>query len=68
LRSDWVDQRMAQYTGDLRGKPLNASPDLVASLRTRFLPAGTLTPEMAQKAADEAAQKKAAEPQGDKQD
>lgn len=66
LRSDWVDQRVAQYTGDLRGKPLQASPDLVASLRTRFLPADVQTPEMAQKAADEAAAKKAAEPEGDK--
>jgi peptidyl-prolyl cis-trans isomerase C len=66
LRKDWVDQRMAQYTGDLRGKPLQASPDLVASLRTRFLPVGMQTPEMAQKAASEAADKQAAEPEGDK--
>lgn len=57
LRGDWVDQQMAQYTGDLRGKPLQASPDLVASLRTRFLAPGTVTPEMAQRAAEEAAAK-----------
>lgn len=62
LRNDWIDQRMAQYTGDLRGKPLQASPDLVASLRTRYLPSGTLTPQEAQEAAEKlAAQKQAAE-------
>lgn len=62
LRSDWVNQRMAQYTGDLRGKPLQASPDLVASLRTRYLPPGTVTPQEAQEAAEKlAAQKQAAE-------
>ena len=66
LRSDWIDQRVAQYTGDLRGKPLQASPDLVASLRTRYLPAGMQTPEMAQKAENAAAAKQAAEPEGDK--
>ncbi|MBS0558327.1 MAG: peptidylprolyl isomerase [Proteobacteria bacterium] len=66
LRNDWIDQQMAQYTGDLRGKPLDASPDLVASLRTRYLPPGTITPEMAQKAADEAAAKqKASEREGE---
>ena len=49
LRNDWITQRMAQYTGDLRGKPLQASPDLVASLRTRYLPPGTVTPQAAQR-------------------
>lgn len=69
LRNDWIDQRMAQYTGDLRGKPLDANPDLVASLRTRFLPADTMTPEQAEKAAAaEAATRKAAGPQDDKKD
>ncbi len=68
LRGDWVDQQMAQYTGDLRGKPLQASPDLVASLRTRFLAASEVTPEMAQKAAEEAAaKKKAAKQEPEKQ-
>lgn len=62
LRNDWIDQRMAQYTGDLRGKPLDASPELVASLRTRYLTPGTLTPQQAQDAEDKlAAGKKAAE-------
>ncbi len=62
LRNDWIDQRMAQYTGDLRGKPLQASPDLVASLRTRFLPPGTVTPHEVQEAAEKLeAQKQAAE-------
>jgi peptidyl-prolyl cis-trans isomerase C len=68
LRNDWVSQRVAQYTGDLGGKPLQASPDLVASLRTRFLPEGSMTPETAQKAADAAAAQKPADPQGDKKD
>jgi peptidyl-prolyl cis-trans isomerase C len=68
LRNDWVNQRVAQYTGDLGGKPLQASPDLVASLRTRFLPEGSMTPETAQKAADAAAAQKPADPQGDKKD
>ncbi|HSM99957.1 MAG TPA: peptidylprolyl isomerase [Rudaea sp.] len=61
LRNDWIDQQVAQHTGDMRGKPLNASPDLVASLRTRYMPPGTVTPEMAQKAANEAAAKKDAD-------
>lgn len=62
LRSDWIDQQVAQHTGDMRGKPLNASPELVASLRTRYMPPDTVTPEMAQNRANEAAaQKKAAD-------
>ncbi|MBU6199712.1 MAG: peptidylprolyl isomerase [Xanthomonadaceae bacterium] len=65
LRKDWIDQRMVQYTGDLRGKPLDASPELVASLRVRYLPPGTITPQEAQEAADRLAaeKKKAAEKQ-----
>ncbi len=67
LRNDWIDQQVAEHTGAMRGNKLDASPDLVASLRTRFLPPGAVTPEQAQRAADEAAaKKKAAESAADK--
>jgi hypothetical protein len=51
LRTNYVDAQMTQYTGELRGKPLQADPDLVASLRTRYMPAGTQSPEEAAAAA-----------------
>ena len=65
LRNDWIDKQVVEHTGQMRGKPLDANPDLVASLRERYLPPGAVTPEQALKAAAaEAAAKKAAEKDG----
>jgi parvulin-like peptidyl-prolyl isomerase len=36
LKRNYVTTQMDQYTGEFRGKPLQANPDLVASLRTRY--------------------------------
>jgi PPIC-type PPIASE domain len=36
LKHNFITAQMDQYTGELRGKPLQANPDLVASLRTRY--------------------------------
>jgi len=60
LRNSYVEAQVDQFTGDLRGKKLEANPDLVASLRTRFLPPGAALPA---DTADheEPAKKKAAE-------
>ncbi len=55
LRNDWIDQQVTEYTGQMRGNKLDANPDLVASLRTRYLKPGESTPTQAQKAADEKA-------------
>lgn len=44
LKKNWVDAEMNQYTNEFRGKPLQANPDLVASLRTRYAPPGYVSP------------------------
>ncbi len=44
LKKSWIDAQMNQYTNEFRGKPLQANPDLVASLRTRYAPAGYVSP------------------------
>jgi len=44
LRDSYIETQVDQFTGDFRGKKLEANPDLVASLRTRFLPAGAALP------------------------
>jgi peptidyl-prolyl cis-trans isomerase C len=44
MKKNWVDGEMTQYTNEFRGKPLQASPDLVASLRTRYAPPGYVSP------------------------
>ena len=36
LRRNFIATQLDQYTGEIRGKPLQANPDLVASLRTRY--------------------------------
>ena len=54
LKSNFIDAQMTQYTNEFRGKPLQANPDLVASLRTRYLPEGTVLPEDAAEAAAKA--------------
>ncbi|HET6546451.1 MAG TPA: peptidyl-prolyl cis-trans isomerase, partial [Rhodanobacteraceae bacterium] len=38
LRTDYVGKAVQAHTGELRAKKLDADPDLVASLRTRYLP------------------------------
>lgn len=57
LRSQWIDKQITEHDGQMRGKPLEASPDLVASLRTRFLPADAVLPAAAAKAAPQDAGK-----------
>ncbi len=52
LKQNWIDNQVSEYTGRMRGKPLDANPDLVASLRTRYLKPGELTPEQAIKKAE----------------
>ena len=54
MRANFTDTQMNQYSGDLRGNPLQANPDLVASLRTRYVPAGSKPPEQEQPEASEA--------------
>lgn len=44
LRDSYVAAQVDQFKGDFSGKKLEANPDLVASLRTRFLPAGAALP------------------------
>lgn len=47
LKNNWVDTQVTEYTGHLRGQPLKADPELVASLRTRYLKQGQMSPEEA---------------------
>jgi peptidyl-prolyl cis-trans isomerase C len=44
MKKNFIDDRMTQYTNEFRGKPLQANPDLVASLRTRYAPEGYVSP------------------------
>jgi len=59
LRNSYISAQVDQFTGDLRGGPLDANPDLVASLRTRYLPPGAVLPSEAA-ASEDAAKKKTA--------
>ena len=52
LQGEWIDKQVTEYTGQMRGKALEANPDLVASLRTRFLPPGAVLPEQTAKTAN----------------
>lgn len=49
LRQQYVDKYVTNHTDEIRNRPVDATPEVVASLRTRF---GTITPpeEMAAKA------------------
>lgn len=64
MRANYIDTQMTQYTGDLRGNPLQANPDVIASLRTRYMPAGYKPPEQSQQDTgnETATQKPAATP------
>jgi parvulin-like peptidyl-prolyl isomerase len=44
LKKNFIDERMTEYTNEFRGKPLQANPELVASLRTRYAPKGYVSP------------------------
>jgi len=59
LRRDYIETQVTDHTSALRGKPLEANPDLVASIRTRFLPEGTKLPSEAAAEANAAKLKKA---------
>jgi len=60
LRNDFIEREAKDHTNKLRGNKLDANPDLVASIRTRFLPAGAKLPsELAEEANEEARRKKA---------
>lgn len=49
LSKDWIDKQVDEHTGQMRGNKMNANPELVASLRTRYVSAGTELPEKAAK-------------------
>jgi peptidyl-prolyl cis-trans isomerase C len=55
LKNNRIDEEMTQYTNEFRGKPLQANPDVVASLRTRYAPPGYVSPS---DAAEQAAKQK----------
>lgn len=61
LRNDFIERQTKDHSNELRGKPLDANPDLVAAVRTRFLPAGAKLPSELAEEANQAARKKAAE-------
>jgi peptidyl-prolyl cis-trans isomerase C len=44
LRQEWIDKQVKDYTDNLRGQSLDANPELVASLRDRYVPQGTVMP------------------------
>jgi len=45
LHDDYIDKQVRGHTDNLRGNKLDANPDAVASLRTRYLPAGMELPQ-----------------------
>jgi peptidyl-prolyl cis-trans isomerase C len=45
LRQDYIDKQVKDHTDQLRNNLLDANPDLVASLRTRFLPPEAVLPQ-----------------------
>jgi parvulin-like peptidyl-prolyl isomerase len=62
LGQEWIEKQVKDHADNLRSQPLDANADLVASLRTRFLPPGAMLPSDADAAArEEALKKKAAE-------
>ena len=59
LRREYIETQSTDHNSELRGKPLEADPDLVASIRTRFLPEGAKLPSEAAAEANAAKLKKA---------
>lgn len=47
LRKDYIDKEVANHSDHMRNNPLEANPDLVASIRTHFLPPGATLPSEA---------------------
>jgi len=44
LRTEFLDRQVADHMAQKRNQPIDANPDLVAAVRTRFLPAGAELP------------------------
>jgi parvulin-like peptidyl-prolyl isomerase len=63
LRHEYIERESADHTSKLRGAPLDADSELVASIRSRFLPPGAKLPSELATEANEAARKKAAQEQ-----
>ena len=61
LRAEYVERETKDHVNQLRGKPLDANPDLVAAVRTRFVPQGGKLPSEASEELNAAALKQAAE-------
>jgi parvulin-like peptidyl-prolyl isomerase len=61
LRGEYVDRETKDHINQLRGKPLDADPELVAQVRTRFLPKGGKLPSEVSQEQNEAALKQAQE-------
>jgi hypothetical protein len=59
LRDSYISKQMDQYTGEIRGRKLDANPDLVATLRTRYLTPGLTSPADAMR--EDSAKQSAAE-------
>ena len=64
LRDSYVSKQMDQFTGEIRGRKIDANPDLVATLRTRFLTPGVTSP--ADAAREDSAKQSTAEQGGGK--
>jgi peptidyl-prolyl cis-trans isomerase C len=64
LSNDYISKQVADHSDQLRNNHLEANPELVASLRTRFLPPGAELPEDAAAAREEAAHKKTTDGKG----
>ena len=64
LRESYISKQMDQYTGEIRGRKIDANPDLVATLRTRFLTPGVTSP--ADAAREDSAKQSTAEQGGGK--
>jgi peptidyl-prolyl cis-trans isomerase C len=61
LRGEFVERESKDHVNQLRGKPLDADPELVAQVRTRFVPKGGKLPSEVSQELNEAALKQAAE-------
>lgn len=55
LRTEYIDRQVADHQAQKRNQPVDANPDLVAAIRTRFLPPGAELPS--EKAAEANAEK-----------
>lgn len=67
LRNEHIERLVTDHMAEKRNQPLDANADLVASIRTRFLPAGQKLPSEAAAEANAAAMQKAVEAEQKKQ-